>query len=176
MKCHHSRLVTSLPKGTMWWAQGCGIRASIHYLRELCCDGCIFLKSLPLSLWILRSPLHSLQHPAAGMPELAWGALQWDIHTEHARVDSSIWKSPRPEHSKVPHLASWDSAQWQNTCLKALHRYSASAAHSVNIKVRFRPCTRWFCVNLTQAGVITEKGASVGEMPPWDPTVRHFLN
>jgi hypothetical protein len=23
-----------------------------------------------------------------------------------------------------------------------------------------------FCVNLTQAGVITEKGASVGEMPP----------
>jgi hypothetical protein len=31
-------------------------------------------------------------------------------------------------------------------------------------------------VNLTQAGVITEKGASVGEMPPRDPTVRHFLN
>ena len=32
------------------------------------------------------------------------------------------------------------------------------------------------CVNLTQAGVITEKGASVGEMPPGDPAVRHFLN
>ena len=31
-------------------------------------------------------------------------------------------------------------------------------------------------VNLTQAGVITEKGASVGEMPPQDPAVRHFLN
>jgi hypothetical protein len=30
------------------------------------------------------------------------------------------------------------------------------------------------CVNLTQAGVITEKGASVKEMSPWDPTVRHF--
>jgi hypothetical protein len=29
---------------------------------------------------------------------------------------------------------------------------------------------------LTQAGVITEKGASVEEMPPRDPTVRHFLN
>jgi hypothetical protein len=27
-------------------------------------------------------------------------------------------------------------------------------------------CTGWFCVNLTQAGVITEKGASVEEMPP----------
>jgi hypothetical protein len=26
------------------------------------------------------------------------------------------------------------------------------------------------------AGVITEKGASVEEMPPSDPTVRHFLN
>jgi hypothetical protein len=29
---------------------------------------------------------------------------------------------------------------------------------------------------LTQAGVITEKGASVGEMPPRDPAARHFLN
>ena len=27
-------------------------------------------------------------------------------------------------------------------------------------------CTGYFCVNLTQARVITEKGASVGEMPP----------
>jgi hypothetical protein len=26
--------------------------------------------------------------------------------------------------------------------------------------------TGWFCVNLTQAGVITEKGASVEEMLP----------
>jgi hypothetical protein len=32
------------------------------------------------------------------------------------------------------------------------------------------------CVNLTQAGVITEKGASIGEMPPRDPALRHFLN
>ena len=31
-------------------------------------------------------------------------------------------------------------------------------------------------VNLTQAGVITEKGASVGEVPPCDPAVGHFLN
>ena len=29
---------------------------------------------------------------------------------------------------------------------------------------------------LDTAGVITEKGASVEEMPPWDRTVRHFLN
>jgi hypothetical protein len=29
---------------------------------------------------------------------------------------------------------------------------------------------------LDTAGVITEKGASVEEMPPRDPTVRHFLN
>jgi hypothetical protein len=29
---------------------------------------------------------------------------------------------------------------------------------------------------LDTAGVITEKGASVEEMPPGDPTVRHFLN
>jgi hypothetical protein len=42
------------------------------------------------------------------------------------------------------------------------------------------PCSylHWLvlCVNLTQAGVITEKGSSVGEMPPWDPAVRHFLS
>ena len=29
---------------------------------------------------------------------------------------------------------------------------------------------------LDTAGVITEKGASVGEMPPQDPVVKHFLN
>jgi hypothetical protein len=29
---------------------------------------------------------------------------------------------------------------------------------------------------LDTAAVITEKGASVEEMPPQDPTVRHFLN
>jgi hypothetical protein len=33
---------------------------------------------------------------------------------------------------------------------------------------------RWVC-QLDTAGVITEKGASVEEMPPWDPTVGHFL-
>ena len=32
------------------------------------------------------------------------------------------------------------------------------------------------CVNLTQAGVITEKGASLEEMPPGDPAVKHCLN
>ena len=29
---------------------------------------------------------------------------------------------------------------------------------------------------LDTAGVITEKGASVEEMPPGDSTVKHFLN
>ena len=32
------------------------------------------------------------------------------------------------------------------------------------------------CVNLTQAGVMTEKGASVGGVPTWDPDMGHFLN
>ena len=32
------------------------------------------------------------------------------------------------------------------------------------------------CVNLTLAGVITEKGASVVEMPPRDLAVEHFVN
>jgi hypothetical protein len=31
-------------------------------------------------------------------------------------------------------------------------------------------------VNLTQAGVNTEKGASLEEMPPWDPDLRQFFN
>jgi hypothetical protein len=30
----------------------------------------------------------------------------------------------------------------------------------------FGYCTGWVCVNLIQAGVITEKGASGEEMPP----------
>lgn len=29
----------------------------------------------------------------------------------------------------------------------------------------------WFCVNLAQARVISEKGASAEEMPPGDPAV-----
>jgi hypothetical protein len=29
---------------------------------------------------------------------------------------------------------------------------------------------------LDTVGVITEKGVSVGDMPPRDPTIRHFLN
>jgi hypothetical protein len=33
-----------------------------------------------------------------------------------------------------------------------------------------------FLCQLDTAGVITEKGASVEEMSPRDPTVRHFLN
>jgi hypothetical protein len=32
------------------------------------------------------------------------------------------------------------------------------------------------CVNLTQAGVITEKGASLEEISSWYLSVRHFLN
>ena len=32
-----------------------------------------------------------------------------------------------------------------------------------------------FVCQLDTAGVITEKGASVGEMPPRDPAARHFL-
>jgi hypothetical protein len=32
------------------------------------------------------------------------------------------------------------------------------------------------CVNLTQARILTEKGAYHDEMPPWDPAVRHVLN
>jgi hypothetical protein len=33
-----------------------------------------------------------------------------------------------------------------------------------------------FVCQLDTAGVIAEKGASVEEMPPRDPAVRHFLN
>jgi hypothetical protein len=32
------------------------------------------------------------------------------------------------------------------------------------------------CVNLTQAGVITEKGASLEEMPTRDPAVGYFFS
>jgi hypothetical protein len=34
----------------------------------------------------------------------------------------------------------------------------------------------WLVLCVTEAGVITEKGASLEEMPPRDPDARHFLN
>ena len=39
-------------------------------------------------------------------------------------------------------------------------------------------CLYWLvlCVNLTQAAVIIGKGGSVGEVPPCDPAVGHFVN
>jgi hypothetical protein len=74
MKGCHSRSVPSLPEGTLWWAQGCGIRANTHYLREQCVLwGMHLSQESPFSLWMLGSPLHSLSIQPAGMPELAWG-------------------------------------------------------------------------------------------------------
>jgi hypothetical protein len=42
---------------------------------------------------------------------------------------------------------------------------------------RDSPMVYWLVLcQLDTAGVITEKGASVEEMPPRDTTLRHFLN
>ena len=43
--------------------------------------------------------------------------------------------------------------------------------------IQVEPTLYWlvFC-QLDTTGVITEKGASVEEMPPGDTNVRHFLN
>jgi hypothetical protein len=38
-----------------------------------------------------------------------------------------------------------------------------------------KQCTGWF-VSMWHKPDIGEKGASVEEMPPWDPAVGHFLN
>jgi hypothetical protein len=48
----------------------------------------------------------------------------------------------------------------------------------VNSRMSLGSYTLYWLVlcQLDTAGVITEKGASIEEMPPWDPTVRHFLN
>jgi len=32
------------------------------------------------------------------------------------------------------------------------------------------------CINLTEAGVITETGTFLEEMPPYGPAVKHLLN
>jgi hypothetical protein len=67
-------------------------------------------------------------------------------------------------------------APWRGRLLKrqrpALEKASESTSWlgdgiKEDHKACYRPlCTGWFCVNLTQAGVITEKGASVEERPP----------
>jgi hypothetical protein len=44
------------------------------------------------------------------------------------------------------------------------------------VKLTRVSCTDLFLVVFTQAGVITEKGASLEEILPLDPAVRYFLN
>jgi hypothetical protein len=53
--------------------------------------------------------------------------------------------------------------------LKGIETPTGSPTMSNNLdpwKLSETEYTSWFCVNLTQAGVITEKGASDGEVPP----------
>jgi hypothetical protein len=52
---------------------------------------------------------------------------------------------------------------------KPLARVTRGCRDSIQINTirnKKGDCTGWFCVNLTQAGIITEKGASGEEMPP----------
>jgi hypothetical protein len=48
---------------------------------------------------------------------------------------------------------------------KGFQFYPSQSTKSIN-EPNSPICTGWFCVTLTQAGVITEKGASGEEMPP----------
>jgi hypothetical protein len=52
---------------------------------------------------------------------------------------------------------------WRNYILEMVLENSKDVCH---FESSLSTCTGWFCVNLTQTGVITEKGASLEEMPP----------
>jgi hypothetical protein len=59
-----------------------------------------------------------------------------------------------------------------NYQMRGIHLTSIIAIYS-----SYRVPVYWQVLcQLDTAGVITEKGASVEEMPPWDPAVGHFLN
>jgi hypothetical protein len=53
--------------------------------------------------------------------------------------------------------------------LSMIHRSQSTSLYLIPAPQWLGPVLAVLCVNLTQAWVITEKGASVGEMPPWDP-------
>jgi hypothetical protein len=108
----------------------------------------------------------------------------FDIHqgevglVEYRPMDSVLvcprFSTKSHENQKEPICnIDWIQPEEEGMVSKLLHKVTNDSLRRENW---IRSWTGWFCVNLTQAGVITEKGASVEEMPPWDPTVRHFLN
>jgi hypothetical protein len=48
----------------------------------------------------------------------------------------------------------------------SLFKASACSNPAISDLIAIDPCAGWLYVNLIQAGVIIEKGASVEEMPP----------
>jgi hypothetical protein len=59
---------------------------------------------------------------------------------------------------------------------KLLNQTRANQFHDHTQKERGKELDWLVLCQRDTAGVITEKGASVGEMLPRDPAVRHFLN
>ena len=83
--------------------------------------------------------------------------------------------SPLPPCTAVSGSDREDSGAWgAGVCSSGQGKEGIPPSHSA----LQRKMGYWLilCVNLTQAGVITEEGASLEEMPPLDPAVRHFLN
>jgi hypothetical protein len=119
-----------------------------------------FLASLP-------PPLHApslcvnLCKPEDNLRNLSSGTTQ-----------VNVWRLPR----RLSWLAS--PGELRVSVIPALELKPCCHAwlllHSKSIPYN-KVCWLVLC-QLDTAGVITEKGASVEEMPPWDPTVSHFLN
>lgn len=124
-----------------------------------------------------------------------WLCLQEDflslllIHSARTRVHSPTTKFTQSNTSRVQRISiaqerpppwSW-SPSLPGKCTRNLLdqlpevRRPTLMVHGQGF-VELKGVLAVLCVNLTQAGVITEKGTSVKEMLPWDPAVRHFLN
>jgi hypothetical protein len=75
-------------------------------------------------------------------------------------------------------LSSLENINFVDQAGLELRNPPASASRVLGSKAcTTTPGLYWLVLcQLDTAGVITEKGASVGEMPPRDPAVRHFLN
>ena len=102
---------------------------------------------------------------------IAYCALTWSFLTMSPTSSPWICSYPPPA-TEVIH---WEKGRWSNSSLTSLPITHNSSLFDYRQDSNDLYWLIW-CVNLTQAGVVTEKGASGEEMPPWDPAVRHFLN
>jgi hypothetical protein len=113
--------------------------------------------------------------------DVGWACLSvsfliWNLNSE-SRIEGAEENMTHKERTKLEF--DWDSSQLSNWTQIMYSRIICPKWYlSIICILSFvEGCLYWLVLcQLDTAGVITEKGASVEEMPSWDTAVRHFLN